>query len=81
MVNIMAETGDEKSQDFKVAQDGQTTTVLEEGIAEVSHREGMRPVVVRRVTVAFLHHQYKSVQGKEWSEKYISSLVSRPIPM
>ena len=60
----MAETGDKESKDLQVTQDRETATVLEEGVAKVSHREGMGPVVVGRVTVAFLHHQYKPVPGK-----------------
>ena len=63
MVNIVAEAGDEESQDLQVTQDtGETTTVLEEGVAEVSDREGVGPVVVGRIAISFLHHQYKPMQ-------------------
>ena len=60
----MAETGDEESKDLQVTQDGQTTTVLEESVAEVSHREGVGPIVVRRIAIALLHHQYKPMQHR-----------------
>jgi hypothetical protein len=59
----MAEAGDEETQYLQVAQDArEAATVLEEGVAEVSHREGMGPVVVGRIAITFLHHQYKPVQ-------------------
>lgn len=63
MVDVVAETRDEESKNFEVGEDGETATVLEESVAEVSHGECVGPVVVRRVTVTLLHHQYKPVGG------------------
>ena len=59
VVNVMAETGDEEGQRFHVLQGRKLVTILEENIAEVGYREGVVPVVVRRVTVALFHHQQK----------------------
>ena len=56
----MAEAGQEEGKDFNVSEHPEVVTVLVEGVAEVGHREGMEPVVVGRVAVASLHHQYKS---------------------
>ena len=61
VVNVVAETGDEEGQCLHVLQGRELVTILEENVAEVGYREGVVPVVVRRVTVALFHHQQKSV--------------------
>ena len=66
MVDIVAETGDKESEDLKITQDtGETTTVLKKSVAEVSHGEGMGPVVIGRIPITFLHHQYEPVQSEQ----------------
>ena len=61
VVNVVAETGDKECQHLKVTQDRETIAIHEERVTEVSHREGVRPVVVGRVTVSLLDHQDKPV--------------------
>ena len=61
VVNVVAETGYKECQHLKVTQNRETVAVHEERVTEVSHGEGVRPVVVGRVTVSLLDHQDKPV--------------------
>ena len=59
MVDVVTETGDEESQDFDVAQYGEAIAVFEESVAEMSYREGVRPVMVGGIAVALFYHEDK----------------------
>ena len=59
MVNVVAEAGEEESQHLQVRQEGEVVAALVEYVAEVSHGEGVVPVVIGWVPVATFHHQHK----------------------
>lgn len=61
VVNIMCEAWHKQCKNLEFLQDRKMITLLIENVAEVSHRESMPPVVVCRVTIAFLYHQDKPV--------------------
>ena len=56
VVDVVAEAGEEEGKYLDVREQPQVVTVLEEQVAEVSHGEGVEPVVVGRVAVPSLHH-------------------------
>ena len=59
VVDIMSEARDKESQYLQVTEHREPVTLLVQQVAEVSHREGVLPVVVGGVTIAFLYHENK----------------------
>ena len=59
MVNVVAEAGEEESQDLEVRQEGEVVTALVEHVAEVGHRQGVVPIMIGWVPVTTFYQQNK----------------------
>jgi hypothetical protein len=67
VVKIVAQTSNKQGQDLQVAENSECLTVMVKDIAEMGNGNSMVPVVVRLLTIPFLHHQQKPGVGEKWT--------------
>ena len=93
VVNVVAEAGEEESEDLQVGQEGEVIAALVEHIAEMGHGECVVPIMIGWVPVATFHHQNKPGRQKQesihviifsvlltWQEHLVAVSISERCP-
>lgn len=77
VVNVMTHAWNKQGQDLKIGQHLlQLWAILEKSVAEMSHGEGVHPVMVGRVPVAFLNHHHKPREIKNHARRHVTCHVT-----
>lgn len=77
VVNVVTHAWNKQGQDLKIGQHLlQLWAILEESVAEMSHGEGVHPVMIGRVPVAFLNHHHKPREIKNRARRHVTCHVT-----